>query len=591
MSRDVIARIIQDLDSSQGWYISAVLLAGQISCWLKLKKSEQQSESLSCVNLKTAFQTLIESSSESSQSPIIEKVFQDDRISKLPEPLGTQLIESLIEADQRGLLNYSEIPKALAEQLNHCQDDQRPWVLPDEVARLMLSLLERPKGSSLYCPFSQSVTLLAAAGARQTTLEFCDSNLLASISLLLGDNTYTQSFTDPLKQPAYVEPGALQRFDYSACCTPTKQRYRVNDLNDLYGRFPEQPLYGDVIHIRHLMSQTLKRSAVVVSSAMLQRTKGKEKAFKYWLLENGFVRAIIKLPSCCIPGYRNTASLLVLDRQEKNDKVILFDASKAYFHQSGKNGLQVLRNADAIVEALCNNSAEKASKDSPNKITVSVAEIIENDTNLDISRYRQTNNQKASGGRQTLPLFEVAELIRAQALPQSSGSPARHFLEAAPADITLSGEVMHPDKALAVSSQSLPRALSQKLKAGDIVLTIKGNTGKVGLVPSICGDNWVAGQAFQIIRLRPDSPIKDSRILFQYLTSEAGQHYLNSIRSGTSVAFLQTRDIQQMPIPMMTSEEQSLALQSWQEIKKIHAEIALLREKIDQQHNALWISD
>ncbi|MTI12714.1 type I restriction-modification system subunit M/S [Sansalvadorimonas verongulae] len=578
MSRDVILRITQGLDTSQPWYPKALEFVGQLSCWLQKQSS---SSDVNISNIQDRFQEQLESELE-------QRIFQASPVSQMPEETAQLLLSTMLEASQRQLLNFPQIPAALILCHNHSTPRNGHWFLPGEIAELMVGLLDMPEGSSLYCPFDENITLIPKTQTGGHIVnEITGDSLLALISHYLQSDSCEIAFSNPLTHPTQTTPGGLKHFDFSACAPQPNDRIQVSKLNDLYGRFPEQPLYGDVVYIRHLLSQTLKRTAVVVSNAMLQRTKGKEREFKRWLLKNGMVKAVIKLPGRSIPGYRNTASLLLLDRQENTSDILLFDASAPYFKSSGRNGLSILKNSDAVIESILDK------KTNDYCCRVPVKEIIANDTNLDVLRYlpKKTARQTSKGSeRQFAPLEELVELIRAQAIPNNAEHSTNHVLEVTPVNINNAGDIEQPDKTVFFGVEHHRRVQLQRLKPGDILLAIKGNTGRSGLVPEICGDNWVAGQAFQILRLKTGAPIKDSRILFQYLNSTAGKHYLSSIRSGTGVAFLQTQDIRRMPIPLLTSEEQNLALQSWHEIRKIHAEISYLQEKISVQQSRLWES-
>ena len=582
MSRDVILRITQGLDASQNWYAHALEFIGQLSCWLRDKNANWKIQNLGIKTIQGRFQEI----AESDENSIKARIFQKTPLDQIPVDTTQQILSNMLQAWQRELLEFSQITEALIL----CQNQSNPkgghWFLPNEIAELMVGILDMPENASLYCPFDENITVAPQVSQTGNVVnEIEGDSLLALVSLYLQGDKPNTVFSNPLTHPTQTTPGGLQRFDYSICAPQPKARFKVNQLHDLYGRFPEQPLYGDVIYIRHLLSQTLKRTAIVVSSAMLQRTKGKEREFKRWLLKNGMVKAVVKLPGSCIPGYRNTASVLLLDRQESTSDVLFFDASSSYFKKPGSNGLSVLKNSDSIIEAVRDNKVESHS------CRISSQDIIANDTNLDVPRYlseKVARLQLATSERQILPLENLVELTRAQAIPNSTDNSGDYVLEVAPANINTSGDVEQPNKTVFFGADHIQRARMQKLQPGDILLAIKGNTGRSGLVPEICGDNWVAGQAFQILRLKAGTPIKDSRILFQYLNSAAGKQYLNSIRSGTGVAFLQTRDIRRMPIPLLTSEEQTLALQSWHEIRKIHAEISYLQEKISAQQNKLW---
>ena len=72
----------------------------------------------------------------------------------------------------------------------------------------------------------------------------------------------------------------------------------------------------------------------------------------------------------------------------------------------------------------------------------------------------------------------------------------------------------------------IKKGFDQFLRSADIVLTIRGSTGKVGIVPDeVPGPGpggWVAGSSATILRARPGTHV-DPRALFLLLRSPLGQ--------------------------------------------------------------------
>ena len=89
--------------------------------------------------------------------------------------------------------------------------------------------------------------------------------------------------------------------------------------------------------------------------------------------------------------------------------------------------------------------------------------------------------------------------------------PVREFYEIMPSDIGCHGGIQDPKKVIDVEEHLLDRAQNQSLQTGDILLAIKGSVGKVGIISSDCGENWIAGQSFvtvfQVTPLSKRSPL------------------------------------------------------------------------------------
>lgn len=69
-----------------------------------------------------------------------------------------------------------------------------------------------------------------------------------------------------------------------------------------------------------------------------------------------------------------------------------------------------------------------------------------------------------------------------------------------------------------------------------------------------CGDNWIAGQVFLIIRAGERGTVRPE-YLYRYLASP--MQYLGEIDSGTGIPILKTNDIKNLPAPVSSTEEQA----------------------------------
>ena len=593
MSTDVILRIIDDNDRDEIWYCDQLLLLGQLIAWAWLEKKHLLPSSLSISGLQPS--TLRENLARLSAltDPACHPdIFAFSCLQAIPQDKLDALIGNLNKALQAELIIYQEIPHTLQHLINRSGTHTPFWTLPDDIARLMTLLLTPEKDSSCYCPFYG--TLSAACRLATQQQDVCTELPLASplpyITNLLTDQTIRHRVSHPVFNPAWVKPGALIQFDYCLACPPARQRYNVKQINDLYGRFPEQPLYGDIIHVRHLLSQCRKQAIAVITESILQRTAGKEWGFKKQLLEAGMIKAVVRLPSSSLAPYRETPCLMILDKQRHHHDLMIFDASIKYFRAHTKRVRiypqpDTLRNLDVIYQQIEEQEISAHSR------LVSYDELAANDYNLQIDRYltKTPSKQLKAVSSETVPLSELADLIRGQSVKSDDVLNGDQFLEVMVSDISAEGVIEQASKPVIVNKYR-ERALQQRLRPGDILLVIKGHTGKVGLVPTICGNNWIASQSFQIIRLKKGTWIKDPVVLFQYFSSSVGQAVLRQLRSGASVPLLQTRDIKKLPVPRMTDDEQDMARKHWEEIRSIHAEIRFLQDKALTFRHKIWKS-
>jgi type I restriction enzyme M protein len=102
------------------------------------------------------------------------------------------------------------------------------------------------------------------------------------------------------------------------------------------------------------------------------------------------------------------------------------------------------------------------------------------------------------------------------------------------------------------------KGFDQFLRPGDILLIIRGSTGKVGIVPDKPPrpgtGGWVAGSSATVLRAKSGAPV-DPKALFLMLRSSMGQDLLKTITSGSTIPMITLRDLLKLevPVPSLTN--------------------------------------
>ena len=100
------------------------------------------------------------------------------------------------------------------------------------------------------------------------------------------------------------------------------------------------------------------------------------------------------------------------------------------------------------------------------------------------------------------------------------------------------------------------------IKKGDILFSIKGTIGKIGLVNKDI-PNAIPGPSLCILRIRDSSRI-NADSLCQFLRSTLGQRIINLATQGATIPFLPIKELKSLTIVLPALEEQKHA----QEISK-----------------------
>jgi hypothetical protein len=201
---------------------------------------------------------------------------------------------------------------------------------------------------------------------------------------------------------------------------------------------------------------------------------------------------------------------------------------------------------------------------------------------LDISVDRYVRSDEAQrvaevidSAQAVVALNDIAEIIRPQSFPSEGGDRVARFAEVGLQDIEPDGQIRRPAKRTEIDEAIIGRILKQWLAPGDVLVSVRGRIGAVGMVQEAEPDEevagWLASQAFVVVRLRETSLVSQLT-LYRYLASPLGQGLLQSLSTGTTVPMVSMGDMKRLRIMVPTAKEQ----------REIEAQYARLRKLRDQ---------
>lgn len=244
------------------------------------------------------------------------------------------------------------------------------YYTPHAVARIMASILvgkeEDVKDVKIYDPSAGSGTLLMniahAIGEKNCTIYSEDisqksSNMLR-LNLIL--NNLSHSIPNIVKGNTILEPSYVNtKFDYIVSNPPFKldfSDYRDNlDKDSNRERFfvgiPNIPKKDKdkmaiyLLFIQHIMYSLSEKgkAAIVVPTGFITAQSGIEKKIRQRLIDNGWLRGVVSMPSNIFASTGTNVSVLILDKNADNEHIVLMDASKlGETIKEGKNQRTVL---------------------------------------------------------------------------------------------------------------------------------------------------------------------------------------------------------------------------------------------------------
>jgi type I restriction enzyme M protein len=285
---------------------------------------------------------------------------------------------------------------------------------PSEVSTLLAKLLAPQPGNRLCDPTCGSGSLLIKMGREVGSNNFSlygqENNgstwALARMNMFLHEfDNATIEWGDTINNPKLLEGDQLMKFHIVGANPPfSLDKWGAEDaLADQYNRFhrgvpPKSK--GDFAFITHMIETTYEdigRVGVIVPHGVLFRgsTEGK---IREQLIKENLLEAVIGLPANLFFGTGIPAAILIFNRGKGENKDVLFvDASREY--EAGKNQNRLREDKDIVHIVDSYKAFTAAAPLATDKGTViedkysyraTVADIIENEYNLNIPRYVDT---------------------------------------------------------------------------------------------------------------------------------------------------------------------------------------------------------
>ena len=270
----------------------------------------------------------------------------------------------------------------------------------------MIQILKPQKGFSIYDPACGTGGMLLEAvryiRARDGDIRslygnlygqeknFITSSMARSNLYLHGLEDFTIARGDTLLEPAFIEAGALQKFDVVIANPPFSLKNWGHDEwasdrwgRNVYGMPPTKN--GDYAWIEHMIASMKKngRMAVVLPQGVLFRMASEGKIRKK-ILEEDLVECVIGLAPNLFYGAGLSASIMILNRNKpahKKGKLLVIDGSEEFWKGQNKNEMHE-KHVSSILELYETfDNVEGRSK-----VVVS-SELEKNDWSLNILRY------------------------------------------------------------------------------------------------------------------------------------------------------------------------------------------------------------
>ena len=441
---------------------------------------------------------------------------------------------------------------------------------------LMVRLAGPTLGTTTYCPWDQmgqaASAVLRAGGA--IAVENALITPFPALAATFVSKPCRTAYGDPIRSPSFIEGGKLERFEQAVALPPLGVKVGSELIEgDLFERFDIPKATWTVLCIQHLMAQAHRRAVIVVPHSLLFGV-GADKKLREKLVRAGQVRSVISLFPGLASGTAIQLAILVLDPRGGTQQVRFVNAISPPFKSQLSRAKVSLDNLEELVRVV------ESGADSEVARSIEISEIIQNEYSLQPERYvldpSTVSLQKRLAPLKTVALGDLVSIVRT-ASPARAESEGIPVLEVGTADIPRTG-YSRPGRQVIAGAVASPRA-DHFLRKDDIVVTVRGNVGKVGIIASDAAEpgpgGWTAGSSLAVLRVRPEVSV-DPAALMLLLRSPLGKELLSRVSSGVTIPMITLRDLLRLQVPVPTASAGGLARGILAEEELLHEQIAEL---------------
>lgn len=470
---------------------------------------------------------------------------------------------------------------------------------------LLIDLLDDRPNGTLWIPFDPAGQLVIRALRRNyqviaagPTRDVWSSVVVRLLALV--DGRITNLSVEVERDPNSIGNSRLVNVDYLLACPPIGMKIPATGNGWRQWEGGELGLVGSESVYRRSAGQSVvqldrsdswavaafwphvRRKAVFLTGPNLLFSKGQEQRLREFLVLGAKQpSAVVYLPAKLINHTAIVSAVTVLDRRCENTHVRMVDASKCTFETKTTMRFSRLLDSRLVLELIRGTSIDgETAKDIP------LDQIAEQECNLMPNRYLRV---LANDGEERVALGELVQtIVRAPVAAKEATALTVH--EVGIADLGQWSPLSGPfSKTTAVQARKVDEC---SLMEGDILVSIKGTLGKVGLLGAINSgqkdeqQNAVCSQTCIALRAKRDRI--EVLPLYLYLRSEDFRNQLEAFRVGVTVAHITPTDLlQDIKVPIKKLLDESTAKERFEELCRLEAEVQYANQRMDEIRRTL----
>ncbi|AOZ94912.1 N-6 DNA methylase [Paenibacillus crassostreae] len=536
------------------------------------------------------------------QKPWIEqglKLFEVEGIRNL-DSLLYELRKVELAKDNRELLEIYFSLSAKNRSKYGVSNEAKKLYEPKEVNELAVKLLDIKSDSSVYDFHAGYGRPLVEAARSNSNISVygMDANPelvgIAELSAFMCGLQQGDFQQGDVFNVLRNEVGSERKFDYVISHPPLG--IKLNEgIHTKYGEIRRDGTLGFVVHALESLKEEGKGIVTVSNGVLFQGSGGIRKE----LIDNDWIDAVITLPAGIFTGSGLSITMLVINKKkapERKGKVQVIDASS---FGERKRGAVIMSSSelDQIKDSYFNYKED-------NKLCriLDISEISQNKYNLLPGFYLQMEDASSLIGevqidrsafeknQETIKLKDMVRIYRGLNTASGLDTDTLNAKVIQLADVQDGS--LHLETVGTYGLKLSTKEEEAEIQVGDVLLTSRGIAMKCAVVTEITNGPYYLSANF--IGLRPSQGV-NPYFLLTFFESPIGESYIRSLRKGVTLPILNRNDIEDIPIPNLTSEEMEQIGNQYKKVLSDYTEAKIAAEhmqvsQLEQIYRKMGIS-
>ena len=304
-----------------------------------------------------------------------------------------ELVKNTQEYGKKLIAEAFEDVITKAAKNNEISFQNTEYYTPNEIVKTMIDLLSIRNNSSIYNPACGVGNFIVESAKLGSIYAFGDESNISNYNICMT-NLWLHNIKN--KRIDNIKIDKMPKVDYVVANPPfainnmQKGDKELNNMLYKYGVFENASSYSKFIVMMLESVQEGGKISVVLPHGFLFKKTISECNLRKYLVDNGYIEAIISLPEKMFNGTKIPVIILVLQKKYREEDIIYIDASKEYIKGRKLNSLSE-ENQSKIIKTY-----ENKSEISNYSIKVGAEIIRKNDYNLNIKKYLKSLKKEKS---------------------------------------------------------------------------------------------------------------------------------------------------------------------------------------------------